>query len=421
MATPEEKKPGFAEALRLWLKIGCIGFGGPSGQIALLHRETVGSRGWIGEEEFARALKFCMLLPGPEAQQLAIWIGWRLHGLRGGVAAGALFVLPAALLLWALGLLYVTRRDLPAVHGFFDGIKPVVVALVVAALWKIGRRTVSSPTLGVVAAAAIGLFLLGVSYPWVVIGFGILGACLPQGQSSPRGSMPRSAEPLRHGFSPVLVIPVLWVIPVLALALWQGCSSVPVRVALLYAKAAVLSFGGAYAALSYIAFHASGDWGWLTPGEMLDGVGLAETTPGPLLIALQFVAFVAAWNHPGGISPLASATLASGAAVWSLFLPSFLWIFSLAPHMERIAADRRMAGALSAIGAVVTAVIAKLALWFAASLFIPATPAAGVFRWIPLAMAVTAWFLLRANRVGMIPLILSGGAVGVALKLAGLS
>jgi chromate transporter len=181
----------------------------------------------------------------------------------------------------------------------------------------------------------------------------------------------------------------------------------------------VLSFGGAYAALSYVAFHASGDWGWLTPVQMLDGIGLAETTPGPLLIALQFVAFVAAWNHPGCLPALVSATIASCMAVWSLFLPSFLWIFSLAPHMDRIAANRRMAGALSAIGAVVTAVIAKLALWFAASLFFLGTSGGMTFRWAPMVMAVTAWLLFRSGRLGMIPVILLGGGTGALLSLLG--
>jgi len=409
--------PGFSEALRLWLKIGCIGFGGPSGQIALLHRETVEQRGWIGEEEFARALKFCMLLPGPEAQQLATWIGWRLHGIRGGIVAGTLFVLPAALLLWALGLLYVLGRDLPAVHGFFDGIKPVVVALVVAALWKIGRRMISSGALGLIAVAAFGFFFLGAPYPWVVIGFGLLGAFLLKATGPGKEAVPAG----RWSVAPMLVIPALWILPVLALALGLGWSAAPVQVALLYAKAAVLSFGGAYAALSYVAFHASGDWGWLTPGQMLDGIGLAETTPGPLLIALQFVAFVAAWNHPGCLPALVSATIASAAAVWSLFLPSFLWIFSLAPHMERIATNRRMAGALSAIGAVVTAVIAKLALWFAVSLFFLGTSGGITFRWVPMVMAVIAWLLLRSGRLGMIPVILLGGGVGVVLKLAGVA
>jgi chromate transporter len=411
------ERPGFSEALRLWLKIGCIGFGGPSGQIAVLHRETVEQRGWIGEEEFGRALKFCMLLPGPEAQQLATWIGWSLHGIRGGIVAGALFVLPAALLLWALGILYVLGGDLPAVHGFFDGIKPVVVALVVAALWKIGHRMIFSVALGLIAVAAFGFFFLGVPYPWVVIGFGLLGAFFLKGPGTVA-----EAEPVgRWSIAPIVVIPALWILPVLALALGLGWSAAPVQVALLYAKAAVLSFGGAYAALSYVAFHASGDWGWLTPGQMLDGIGLAETTPGPLLIALQFVAFVAAWNHPGCLPALVSATIASCMAVWSLFLPSFLWIFSLAPHMERISANRRMAGALSAIGAVVTAVIAKLALWFAASLFFLGTSGGITFRWVPMVMAVTAWLLLRSGRLGIIPVILLGGGVGVVLKLMGVA
>jgi chromate transporter len=410
------ERPGFSEALRLWLKIGCIGFGGPSGQIALLHRETVEQRGWIGEEEFGRALKFCMLLPGPEAQQLATWIGWRLHGIRGGIAAGALFVLPAALLLWALGLLYVMGRDLPALHGFFDGIKPVVLALVFSAFGKMQKRLVSTWSQILVAALSLWLFLIGASYAWVVIGFGLLGALLLKGPETVKCESPGGC----HVIAPLLVIPLLWVIPVLFLSLWLGWSSVSVRVALLYAKAAVLSFGGAYAALSYVAFHASGDWGWLTPGQMLDGIGLAETTPGPLLIALQFVAFVAAWNHPGCLPALVSATIASCMAVWSLFVPSFLWIFSLAPHMDRIAANRRMDGALSAIGAVVTAVIAKLAFWFAAGLFFaPGSPVP--LRWIPFAMTVIAWLLLRSSRFGMIPVILLGGGVGVVLKLAGVA
>jgi chromate transporter len=410
------ERPGFTEAVRLWLKIGCIGFGGPSGQIALLHRETVEQRGWIGEEEFARALKFCMLLPGPEAQQLATWIGWRLHGIRGGIAAGSLFILPAALLLWALGVLYVLGRDLPAVHGFFDGIKPVVVALVFSALWKIGRKMISSPALAMIAAASFALFLAGAPYPWVVIGIGLLGAFLLKGRATL--SDPVSAG--RSTLGPVLAIPALWAVPVVALGFWLGWSSVPVRVALLYAKAAVLSFGGAYAALSYVSFHSSGDWGWVTSAQMIDGIGLAETTPGPLLIALQFVAFVAAWHHPGTLSPMLSATLASAASVWSLFLPSFLWIFALAPRMERIAANRYMAGALAAIGAVVSAVIAKLAFWFAAGLFfVPGSPVP--LRWIPFLMASVAWLLLRSERLGMIPLILLGGCVGILLKLTGLN
>jgi chromate transporter len=418
MNFPEKKPPGFAEAVRLWLKIGSIGFGGPSGQIAILHREVVERRKWIGEAEFVRALQFCMLLPGPEAQQLATWIGWRLHGIRGGIVAGTLFVLPAALLLWGLGVLYVLGRDWPLLHGFFDGLKPAVVAIVVSALWRIARRTVTTLPLAIMALAAFALFLLHASYPAVVIGFGLAGALL----------LPKKGEPAppRHAVAEVgwsgscrvaLAAIALWSLPVAGLLFWLGSDALPSRIALFFAKVAVLSFGGAYAALSYVSLHASGDWGWITPGEMLDGLGLAETTPGPLLIALQFVAFLAAYKSPGILAPLLSATLGSLAALWSLFLPSFLWIFSLAPHMERLASHRRMAGALAAIGAVVTAVIAHLALWFAGSVFMNQSSSGTSFHPLSIVMALVALVLLRTNRLGIASLILLSGMTGVLVRL----
>jgi chromate transporter len=426
MNSPEKKPPGFAEAVLLWLKIGCIGFGGPSGQIAILHREMVEHRKWIGEGEFVRALQFCMLLPGPEAQQLATWIGWRLHGIRGGIVAGTLFVLPAALLLWGLGVLYVLGRDWPLLHGFFEGLKPAVVAIVLSALWRIARRTVTTVPLAIMALLAFALFLLHASYPAVVIGFGLAGALL----------LPKKGEtaPPPHGVAEAgwsgscrvaLATTALWSLPVAGLVFWLGSDALPSRIALFFAKVAVLSFGGAYAALSYVSLHAAGDWGWITPGEMLDGLGLAETTPGPLLIALQFVAFLAAYKSPGVLAPLLSATLGSLAALWSLFLPSFLWIFSLAPHMERLAAHRRMAGALSAIGAVVTAVIAHLALWFAGGLVLPrgiqsllADPGSAV-AWTPLILSLLLFLPLQTGRLGVVPLILVSGVAGVLLQMFG--
>lgn len=414
-------RPGFAEALRLWLKIGCIGFGGPSGQIALLHRETVEERQWIGEEEFDRALKFCMLLPGPEAQQLATYLGWRLHGIRGGIAAGVLFVLPAALLLWGLGVLYVLGRDWSLLHAFFEGLKPAVAAIVVSALWRIGQRMVTGIPLGVMAVVAFTLFLLQVPYPVVVIGSAILGGLLfaKGGKSGPLPciageSLPESSDwgkSLRLALGTTL----LWLIPVAGLFAWLGAAALPSRIALFFAKVAVFSFGGAYAALSYVSLHAAGDWGWITRGEMIDGLGLAETTPGPLLISLQFVAFLACYKAPGVLAPLVSATLGSLAALWSLFLPSFLWIFALAPHMERIAGSRRMAGALAAIGAVVTAVIAHLALWFARGVFLPQ----GTLAIAPLIIAIGAFFLLQFGRVGIVPLILGCGLIGMVIGLIG--
>jgi chromate transporter len=358
-----------------------------------------------------------MLLPGPEAQQLATWIGWRLHGIRGGVVAGTLFVLPAALLLWGLGVLYVLGRDWPLLHGFFEGLKPAVVAIVLSALWRIARRTVTSVPLAIMALVAFALFLLHASYPAVVIGFGLAGALLISKKGEPT-PLPVPTEAGWSGSCRVaLATTALWALPVAGLLFWLGSDALPSRIALFFAKVAVLSFGGAYAALSYVSLHASGDWGWITPGEMLDGLGLAETTPGPLLIALQFVAFLAAYKSPGILAPLLSATLGSLAALWSLFLPSFLWIFSLAPHMEWLASHRRMAGALAAIGAVVTAVIAHLALWFAGSVFMTQSSSGTSFHPLSIVMALVALVLLRTNRLGIASLILLSGMTGVLVRL----
>lgn len=413
-------RPGFCEALRLWLKIGCVSFGGPAGQIAILHREVVERRRWIGEEEFVGALRFCMLLPGPEAQQLATWIGWRLHGVGGGIVAGTLFFLPAALLLWGLGVLYVFGRDWPLLHAFLEGIKPVVLAIVVSALRRIAQRTVTSTALAVMALAAFALFLVHASYPAVVIGFGVVGAFLLANKKAPGAVPPVVVETgWRHSLAVMVAAAVLWLLPVAVLLGWLGSEALPSRIALFFAKVAVVSFGGAYAALSYVSLHAAGDWGWVTPREMLDALGLAETTPGPLLISLQFVAFLAAYKAPGILAPLASATLASLAALWSLFLPSFLWIFSLAPHMERLAANRRMAGALAAIGAVVTAVIAHLALWLAGGLFLGFQGT--LSHAISLGFAVIAFLLLETGRLGMVPVLPLGGGAGVLLKVLGVS
>lgn len=419
---PPPVKPTLREALSVWFRIGCIGFGGPSGQIGILHREVVELRKWIGEGEFVRALQFCMLLPGPEAQQLATYLGWRLHGIRGGIAAGVLFVLPAAVLLWCLSLLYVTGSDRPLLHAFFAGLKPAVVAIVISALWRIGRRMVTGIPTALIALAAFGLFLLHAPYPAVVIGFGFLGAVFLCRNGE---DLPASRGPAEPGWGAsrrvALTTAALWLIPVAGLFAWLGPAALPSRIALFFAKVAVLSFGGAYAALSYVSLHASGDWGWITPGEMLDGLGLAETTPGPLLLSLQFVAFVAAYKAPGMLAPVAAATLGSLAALWSLFLPSFLWIFSFAPHMERIARNRRMAGALAGIGAVVTAVIAHLVLWLAGGAFLAGSPDGPVVQWVPLVMALAALGLLHGNRLGVFPLVLLSGGAGVLLRLAGMA
>lgn len=416
------RKPDFSEALRLWFKIGCIGFGGPSAQIAILHTEVVERREWVSDREFVRALQFCMLLPGPEAQQLATYLGWRLHGLRGGIVAGALFVLPSALLLWLLSFLYVIGQQWPLLHAFFDGLKPAVVAIVASALWRIGRRTVITLRFGIMALVAFLFFALHVSYPVVVIGFGLLGFLLSREASAPDPEIAGDfvAGDWRESLRMAFAVLAIWAVPVLGLFLWLGSKALPVKIALFYGKVAIFSFGGAYAALSYVSLHAVGDWSWVTSGQMMDGLGLAETTPGPLLIALQFVAFLAAYHAPGMLSPLLSATLGSIAGVWSLFLPSFLWIFTLAPHMERLSRHRRMAGALAAIGAVVTAVIAYLALWFAGSVFLVhgMNPNHNIkIAWHPLIVALLAFSLLQSGRLGIVPLILLTGGIGVGFRI----
>jgi len=415
MEGADRAKPSFGEAFRLWLKIGCIGFGGPSGQIAILQAEVVEKRRWIGEAEFLRALQFCMLLPGPEAQQLATYLGWRLHGIRGGIVAGVLFFLPAAFLLWGLSFLYVCGRDWPYLHSFFDGLKPAVVAIVASALLRIGCRTLTSWPLVLIALISFGLFLAHFPYPVVVLGFGLVGGLLlgkKEMQKERSCELASTNRSWTTSWVTAMGISLIWLVPMLALLFWLGSKAQPVQVGLFFAKVAVLSFGGAYAALSYVSLHASGDWGWISSGEMLDGMGLAETTPGPLLIALQFVAFVGCYKAPGILSPLLSATLGSLAALWSLFLPSFLWIFSLAPHLESMSRNQRMEGALSAIGAVVTAVITCLAIWFAAALFFPG----GHLAMMPGSMALAAFLVFQKKKMGVVPLILLCGLMNVMIR-----
>lgn len=409
--------PSVFEALLLWFKIGCLSFGGPSGQIALLHNEIVEKRAWVSDEEFVRALQFCMLLPGPEAQQLATYLGWRLHGIKGGIVAGALFLLPAVVLLWGLSFLYVNGQSWPLLMAFFAGLKPAVVAIVAAACWRIGKRMVTTAKLAVIALIALTLFsFIHVSFPLIVLGFGLFGACTPKEKRNlpflPESPSVTWSQSLITAFS----IIALWIMPMALLLLWLGHQALPVKVGFEFAKVAVMSFGGAYAALSYVSLHAAGDWGWITSGQMMDGLGLAETTPGPLLIALQYVAFLAAYKTPGVLSPLGAATLASLTACWSLFLPSFLWIFSLAPHMEQLGRNPRIAGALSAIGAVVTAVIAHLALWFAGSLFFPHGTLESV-DWMSVLIALASFLVLQSKRIGMIPVILLSGLIGMVMKI----
>ncbi len=404
--------PTLREAAPVWARIGLLGFGGPAGQIALMHRMLVEERRWIGEARFLAALNYCMLLPGPEATQLAVYIGWLLQRTRGGLLAGALFVLPGIVALLLLSALYVRFGPLPAVAALFYGLKPAVLAVVVEALARIGRRALRRRLQWALAAAAfLALFVLHIGFPWVVLGAGLVGALWPQHVLLQTSSAPAADEhalvdrliaqgaldhlapaPVRQLRTALLGL-VLWAAPVVALAAWLGPDSLIARQGLFFSQVAVVSFGGAYAVLAYVAQQAVERLHWLGAAQMLDGLALAETTPGPLVMVLQFVAFVAAWQQPQGLPPAAAALLAAGIAVWVTFVPCFLWIFLGAPYIERLQRQRRVRAALAAVTAAVVGVIANLSLWFALHVLFArhATWRAG-----PLALELPVWSSLDA-------------------------
>lgn len=386
--TPGDTTVGFALALRVWTKIGLLGFGGPAGQIALMHRELVEERRWISESRFLHALNYCMLLPGPEAQQLAVYIGWLLHRTWGGVVAGILFVLPGAVVLGLLSWLYVSYGTTPLVSALFFGLKAAVLAIVVEAVLRIGRRALKTRFLVAVAAAAfVAIYAFQVPFPWIVLGAAILGLVvhrwrpkwLPAVQIKTeegdmhyvvdrqlaRGDITHLQPSWKRSVRTTLVLIAVWFAPVLFAAWWLGRDHVIAQEGMFFSQAAVVTFGGAYAVLAYVAQRAVEDFGWLRPGEMIDGLALAETTPGPLIMVLQFVGFVAAYRHSGTLDPLAAALLGAALTTWVTFVPSFLFIFVGAPYIEALRRRRELHAALSAITAAVVGVVLNLAAWFA--------------------------------------------------------
>jgi chromate transporter len=421
--------PTFREALRFWLKLGCISFGGPAGQIATMHAELVERRGWIGEKVFLHALNFCMLLPGPEATQLAIYCGWRLHGFRGGLAAGILFVLPAALLLWALSWVYMVHGNLPAVTALFAGLKPAVVAIVAAALLRIGRRSLHGGLAWFLAAGAFAALFWGrVPFPVVVavalaIGFlvarrwpGVLLKADPAGPLDPTDpaelTVPATVPAGRiAGWGTAL-----WLAPVLAAGLLWGWDGTLARMGWFFSRAALVTFGGAYAVLPYVGQQSVEHFGWLAPGQMLDGLGLAETTPGPLIMVLQFVGFVGAWQHPGTLSPALAGALGALMTTWTTFVPSFVLIFLGAPYIERIRGYRPLAGALAAVTAAVVGVILNLAVWFGLQVFRGPASEVDVFA---VSVAAAAFVAMQFLRVGIVPVVLGSALVGWATLVIG--
>jgi chromate transporter len=365
-------KPSFGEALKVWFKIGCLSFGGPAGQIALMHRIVVDEKKWVPEAQYLHALNFCMLLPGPEATQLATYAGWLLHGVRGGLAAGILFVLPGAFVMLGLSLLYAYGRGFGPIDGALFGIKAAVLVIVVEALIRIGKRALKSRLLiGLAAAAFVGIFFLDLPFPLIVIGAGAVGFLVARtyperlGVAANDNVVAPTEGRWRQAATSILVGLAIWWAPVAIAAIVLGPHHVMVSIGLFFSKLAVVTFGGAYAVLAYMAQQAVETHGWLAATEMVDGLGLAETTPGPLILVTQFVGFLAAFRDAAPFTPLAAGLIGAALTTWVTFVPALTWIFAGAPFLEALRQNRRLAGALAAITAAVVGVILNLSVWFA--------------------------------------------------------
>lgn len=370
-----DSKPEFNELVRTFARIGCLSFGGPAGQIALMHREIVEERGWVDEGAYLRALNLCHLLPGPEAQQLATWIGWKLYGVRGGLAAGLLFVVPGALVMLGLSLIYVMAAGLTWFAALFLGIKAAVLAIVAQAVIRVGKRALGTQFKLVLAGVAfIALAAFDVPFPLVILFAGVLGALVARIEPEWLGAhaVDAGAEP-EHGkrhlalqtLRTVATWLAIWALPMVLVAATLGTEHVLWQVGAFFSKLAVVTFGGAYAVLAYMAQASVEQFGWLSPGEMADGLGLAETTPGPLIMVTQFVGFLAGWREAGPLAPFVAALLAAGLTTWVTFAPCFMWIFACAPWMDRLERVPSLQAALAAITAAVVGVVANLAVWFA--------------------------------------------------------
>ncbi len=444
--------PTFREALRFWLKLGFISFGGPAGQIAVMHAELVERKKWIGEQRFLHALNYCMLLPGPEATQLAIYSGWLLHRVWGGIAAGVLFVLPSAFLLWGLSYIYAAYGSLPWIVAIFHGLQPAVTAIVAAAVVRIGQRALQNGVMwGFAAASFVAIYLFKVPFPLIVVGAAVLGLgwnaltptrSLDADQTSALRTTrstsviddaavaPEHTRPSFARAGKVLVLwLVLWWAPVLAAGLWQGWNGTLAREGIFFSKAATVTFGGAYAVLPYVGQQAVEHYDWLTAPQMLDGLGLAETTPGPLIMVVQFVGFLGGWHHPGNLGQLTAATLGALITTWTTFVPCFLWVFLGAPYLEQLRGNASLARALAGVTAAVVGVILNLALWFGLHVLLPhqrisvgfapglpffSMAGTGGVDGFALVLMLAAFVAIQRFKVGMVPVVLASGVLGLA-------
>lgn len=425
--------PSFGEAFRFWLKLGFISFGGPTGQIAIMHQELVEQKKWISESRFLHALNYCMLLPGPEAQQLAIYVGWLLHRTWGGIVAGALFVIPSMFILWALSVIYVMFGNVAWVAAIFYGLKPAVLAIVTTAVICIGQRALKNEVMWTLAGLAfVAIFFFKLPFPLIIVGAGVVGLIggklwkekflvitghdggkhdpAEQTVISDHGEAPAHTKPsLKWAFKVCMVCLVLWWTPVMLLGAWLGTDHALFHEGIFFSKAAMVTFGGAYAVLPYVAQHAVEQHGWLSGGQMIDGLGLAETTPGPLIMVLQFVGFLGGWNKPGALPPLAAATLGAFISTWTTFVPCFLWIFLGAPHIEQLRGNVRLSTTLSSVTAAVVGVVLNLAVWFGGHVLLPSNGKLDVFA---AAVALIAFFGMQRWKWGIIPVVLGSSAAG---------
>ncbi|WP_031202369.1 chromate efflux transporter [Mesorhizobium sp. LSJC269B00] len=389
LAETHDHDISFADAMRVWARVAMLSFGGPAGQIAMMHRIVVEEKRWIGETRFLHALNYCTLLPGPEAQQLAIYIGWLMHKTKGGLVAGILFVLPGAVAIMVLSWIYAIFGNVGAIQALFFGLKAAVLAIVLEAVLRIGRRALRNNVMvGLAAAAFIALFFFHAPFPLVILvaavigyvggkmgwaafqpgnGHGKLGGKQVDDVDSALGEgMPAHARPsIEWSLKIAAVFLLLWFVPVLFLLLFLGQGNVFTDIAIFFSKMAVVTFGGAYAVLAYVAQQGVEHYGWLKPGEMLDGLGMAETTPGPLIMVTQFVGFMGAFREPGVLNALVAGTLGGLLTTWVTFVPCFLWIFLGAPYIETMRSNKALSAALSTITAAVVGVILNLAVWFA--------------------------------------------------------
>src|SRR5438105_3891892 len=421
-------RPSFGEAFWFWLKLGFISFGGPTGQIAMMHAEVVEKKRWIDNARFLHALNFCMLLPGPEAIQLAIYIGWLLHKTRGGIVAGAFFVIPSIFILWSLSYVYVAFGNIPWIAAIFYGLKPAVLAIVAAAVIRIGSKALKNAVMWSLALAAfVAIYFFGVPFPLIIISAGIIG--LVGSRILPRYFRGEVAQPLDvdlinkvgdrakptwlHALKISATWIVIWALPLALTGIFLGTEHTIFREGIFFSKAAVITFGGAYAVLPYVSQQAVEHYHWLAAPQMLDGLGLAETTPGPLIMVLQFVGFLGAWNHPVQLPPLLSATLGALITTWTTFVPCFLWVFLGAPYIEKLREVKLLTAALSTVTAAVVGVILNLAVWFGLHVIFPGNEK---IDWFALVVCAAAFVAMLRYKIDIIPVVLSAGLLGLIYK-----